>query len=208
MNWNHRTMAGFFVFVAAAQFLVGMLLAEALYPGYSISGNYISDLGATCTDTTCRVEEPAATVFNVSVFLLGALVVLAAYGLWRSSKRRILPLLMAVTGIGAMGVGIFTEAYPGVHLLVATIAFVFGGLAAIWSYTLTEPPLAYLSVALGALALLALVLFSSDVLFGLGVGGMERLIVYPEILWAMAFGGYLMHPEAGQGPAPSAAPPS
>jgi len=34
--------------VAAAQFLMGMLFAEALYPGYSISGNYISDLGAFC----------------------------------------------------------------------------------------------------------------------------------------------------------------
>jgi len=201
-------MAGFFVFVAAAQFLVGMLLAEALYPDYSVAGNYISDLGATCTDTTCRIEEPAATVFNTSVFLLGALVVLAAYLLWRSWKQKILPLLIVLTGIGAMGVGIFTEAYGSIHSIVSLIAFVFGAVAAIWSYTVTKPPLAYLSVVLGALALLALVLFISGTLFGLGVGGMERLIVYPEIVWAMAFGGYLMHPEAGQGLAPSAAPPS
>jgi hypothetical protein len=36
------------------------------------------------------------------------------------------------------------------------------------------------------------VLFASGNYFGLGRGGMERLIAYPTLLWSVAFGGYLM----------------
>jgi len=39
--------------------MVGMMMAEALYSGYSARDNYISDLGV----------GPSALVFNSSVFL-------------------------------------------------------------------------------------------------------------------------------------------
>jgi hypothetical protein len=40
--------------------------------------------------------------------------------------------------------------------------------------------------------LVATVLYGSHVYLGLGAGGMERMVVYPVLLWSIGFGGYLM----------------
>jgi hypothetical protein len=44
--------------------------------------------------------------------------------------------------------------------------------------------ISYFSVILGVVNLVAIVLFTANVLFGLGVGGMEMMVVYPVIVWA------------------------
>lgn len=41
---NFKRAAGVLLFAGAVLFLTGMHIAEYLYPGYSVSGNYISDL--------------------------------------------------------------------------------------------------------------------------------------------------------------------
>jgi len=195
------------MFVGAAQFLVGMLLAEALYPGYSISGNYISDLGAYCNGVfpnagVCVIYQPTSNIFNTSVFLLGVLLVIAAYFLRRPNRMKAFSVLVLLTGIGAMGVAIFPETNPIAHEITSDIAFLFAGLSAIWGYRLAKPPMSYFSVILGVVNLVAIVLFTANVLFGLGVGGMERMIVYPVVVWAIGIGGYFMNSEMGTGPAP------
>ena len=45
---------------------------------------------------------------------------------------------------------------------------------------------------LGTVALIALVLYATGIYLGLGVGGMERILVYPDILWALGFGGWIV----------------
>ncbi len=45
---NLLELGGTLFFVAGAQFIIGMIISEALYPGYSTPLNTISDLGATC----------------------------------------------------------------------------------------------------------------------------------------------------------------
>ncbi len=72
MLYTDRKLAGTLAFIAAVQCLVGIGVAEELYPGYSVSANYISDLGATCR-ATCVIQEPASLVFNFTVILLGVL---------------------------------------------------------------------------------------------------------------------------------------
>jgi hypothetical membrane protein len=206
MKPEPQKLAGALLFVAAAQFLVGMLFAEALYPGYSISGNYISDLGATCNGIfpnagVCVIHQPTANIFNSSVILLGVLLVIAAYVFWRSLGWKIFAILVLLTGIGAMGVGVFPETAPVAHEITSDIAFIFAGISAIWGYRLTKAPMSYFSVILGVVSLVAIVLFTANVLFGLGVGGMERMIVYPVILWAVGFGSYLLN--SGAAPVPS-----
>ena len=209
MKFEPRKLAGALLFVAAAQFLMGMLFAEALYPGYSISGNYISDLGAFCNGVfpaagVCVVYQPTSAIFNSSIFVLGLLLVIAAYVFWRPLRWRSFSLLVLLTGIGAMGVGVFPETFPVAHEITSDIAFVFSGIAAIWAYRITKAPMSFFSVILGVLNLVAVVLFTANVLFGLGVGGMERTIVYPVILWAVAFGGYLLSPGTETVPTPVA----
>ncbi|UCE28501.1 MAG: hypothetical protein JSV85_04255, partial [Candidatus Bathyarchaeota archaeon] len=68
----------------------------------------------------------------------------------------------------------------------------FAGISAIASYRLEKPPLSYLSTILGIMSLVALVLLGSGIDLGLGMGGMERMIAYPLLLWAMSFSGHLM----------------
>jgi hypothetical membrane protein len=60
MHIPKGTASGALFFIAATQFVLCLIIAEALYPGYSVSNNYISDLGV----------GPSAIVFNASVFLL------------------------------------------------------------------------------------------------------------------------------------------
>ncbi len=185
MMLDERKWAGFLIFLGAAQFTAGLVIAEALHPGYSVSNNFVSDLGV----------GPAAAVFNGSVFLLGLLVVVAAF-LGRRMFERVFLVLLVITGIGAMGVGVFTEDAGVLHTIVSLVAFLFAGLSAIWSFRLQKPPMSYLSAVLGILGLAALVLFGSGTYAGLGRGGMERMIVYPVLAWAMAFGASLMSAEA------------
>ena len=161
---------------------MGIIIAEALYPGYSTSENYISDLGV----------GPSALIFNSSVFLLGVLVVAGSYFIQRAFNSKLFFLLLTLTGIGAMGVGLFTEDAGVAHTIFSLITFVFAGLSAMLSYRLLKPPLSYFSIILGALSLLALVLFISGNYLGLGKGGMERMIAYPALLWAIGLGGHLI----------------
>jgi len=190
MGYDYGKVAGALVFVGGSQFVLGMLIAEALYPGYSISQNYVSDLGA----------GPSALIFNSSVFLLGLMVLASAYFIQRSFSNRLVTGLLILAGLGAMGVGIFPENYPAMHEIVSDIAFIFGGIAPIAAYRLVRKPFSYLSVMLGVLSLSALVLLSAEYTFGLGEqyllglgpGGMERMIVCPILLWEVTFGGHLM----------------
>ncbi len=181
MKHQNRRIAGSLLFVGGVLCVLGIIVAEALYPGYSTSDNYISDLGV----------GPSSLIFNSSVFLLGILAVIGAYFIQEAFGFRLFSLFAAITGIGAMGVGLFPEDAGVIHAVFSLITFLFAGLSAIISYRLQKPPFSYYSVILGVTALLALVLFASGVFLGLGKGGMERMIAYPALLWAIGFGGHL-----------------
>jgi hypothetical membrane protein len=198
MAYSREKVAGLIFFVAATQFVLGLSISEALYSGYSVSKNYISDLGI----------GPSSVVFNSSVFLLGVLLLVGTYLLRRVSDSRIVNVMLFLMALGAMGVGIFTKNYRTAHGAVATMAFFFAGLSAISSYRVLKKSLSLVSIVLGAMTLGALVLFSSgmvtsgsltsdiaydsDFYLGLGPGGMEHMIVYPALLWLVGFGWHLV----------------
>ncbi|MCJ7429643.1 DUF998 domain-containing protein [Candidatus Bathyarchaeota archaeon] len=182
MELDDTKVAGTLLFLGAVQFLIVLVVAEALYPNYSVSLNYISDLGVGST----------ALIFNSSVFLLGLLVVAGAYFIREAFKSNFLFIALILTGIGAMMVGLFPETAGVMHTIASLITFLFGGLAAIVSYKVENPPFSYLSVVLGALGLVGLGLFASGNYLSLGVGGMERMIAHPVLLWAVGFGGHLV----------------
>ncbi len=182
MQYPNKKIAGLLLFIAGVVGVLGIILAEALYPDYSTSQNYISDLGV----------GPSALIFNSSVFILGLLVVAGSYFIQKAFSTRLFTIPLAITGIGAMGVGIFTEDAGTLHVIFSLITFLFAGITTILAYKLTKPPLSYLSIILGALTILALVLFGSETYLGLGKGGMERMIAYPTLLWSVGFGGHLI----------------
>jgi hypothetical protein len=80
--------------------------------------------------------------------------------------------------------------------LFALIAFLAGGVALIVSSRVTAAPFRQLWALLGVVALAATAM---GVLFlewapvaALGEGGIERWIIYPIVLWLVAFGSYLL----------------
>jgi hypothetical membrane protein len=97
-----------------------------------------------------------------------------------------------MTGVGVTGVGAFPETAGVVHHIVSLIAFLFAGLSAIASYKLQKAPSSYFSVLLGVMTLVALTLYVSNIFLGLGQGGMERMIVYPALIWTVGFGAFLI----------------
>jgi hypothetical membrane protein len=64
---------------------------------------------------------------------MGLLLIIGAYFLQRAFDFKILTVLLVLTAIGVMGIGIFTEDFGTIHSVVSLIAFLFGGLSAIFS---------------------------------------------------------------------------
>jgi hypothetical membrane protein len=69
MKYENKKIAGLLLFIGGIQCVLGIIIAETLYPDYSTSENWISDLGV----------GPSALIFNSSIFLLGVLGVAATY---------------------------------------------------------------------------------------------------------------------------------
>jgi len=187
MRLEEKRIAGFLLAVGGVVCILGIIVSEAFYPGYSTSENVISDLGV----------GPSSIIFNSSVFILGVFILFGAYFIHKAFKVGVFSVLVALAGVGAIGVGIFTEDVRIVHRVFSLIVFLFGGLSAVASYKLQKPPLSYFSAVLGFIVILALILFGSGNYLGLGRGGMERMIAYPALLWTVMFGGYLMGKSSG-----------
>ena len=208
MALSNATKLGAAVFIGTAQFGMLMIVSEILYskygtnplvsvPGYaySVSSNYISDLGATCPTSGACYIPPSALLFNASVALLGLFMLVGAYYFRRAFKWLPVNVSIALVGIGALGVGLFPETTGIVHHLFSMITFLFAGITAIIAYKFQRKPMGYISVLLGVITLLAAITYGLDVYLGLGGGGMERMVVYPVVFWGVAFGGHMMGQE-------------
>ncbi|MDA4126504.1 MAG: DUF998 domain-containing protein [Thaumarchaeota archaeon] len=195
MAISNASKAGVAIFVGAVQFSIGLILAEIYYPNYNVSTNYVSDLGANCTPTPCLINQPTSTIFNSSIVLLGLTILVGAFFLHRAFHWKPATAMIALAGIGAMGVGLFPETTGVWHGIFSLIIFLFAGLSAVVTARFQKAPMFYFSILLGLVTLGALLLYVGSVYLGLGPGGMERMIVYPVLLWSVAFGGYLMATE-------------
>ncbi|OPY31341.1 MAG: hypothetical protein A4E32_01794 [Methanomassiliicoccales archaeon PtaU1.Bin124] len=186
-NVNGREKAGLILLLAGIQFALLLIIAETQYPGYNAGTNVISDLGVW--------GQPSAIIFNPSVFLFGLMAVIAAYLLRNEPGMCRVPLFTAISGIGAMGVGIFPETIHWPHVISAGIAFGVGGIACVHCYRIAKPPLRFVFFGLGALSLISLVLTGAHIDLGLGEGGIERLVAYPIVIWVIMLGVLLLERE-------------
>lgn len=186
--------AGTILFVGVAQFAFFFALAEIYYPGYDVSVQPISDLGATCDGGVCKFVQPSSDIFNTSIIFLGVMLLITSYFLLKGSGSKALSLFEFLSGIGAMGVGIFNESYGGAHVFFSAFTFFSIGIQSLLVFKVAKPPFSYFSVIAGVTTLVAIVLYGTDTYLGLGQGGMERMIVYPVLIGGLAFGGYLMAP--------------
>ena len=189
---DYYKIAGILLMVACVQFFMSVTLAETQFPGYSTAKNTLSSLGGTLPPV-----EPSATIFNASVFLLGMLALMAVYLILKSGGCRLFSACLFLSGVGALGVGLFPSYSPFAHGIFTFLAFFFGSLAVLFSYRLgLNIPMVIISIFIG---LISLSIIIGTLIFGfnnvlinyLGLGGTERFVVYPLILYITALGGYL-----------------
>jgi hypothetical membrane protein len=192
MKRDNRKIAGLLIFVGVAQFILTKIVCETIYPDYLVGQQAISDLGNWGL-------AGFAAVFAASSILLGVFIIAGAYFNGQGSKNRRFTALLAIAGVGNVTVGVVAEnVIPFMHSLFALIMFVSWAVAALLSYKFVKPLFSYVSLTLGAVSLLMLVLsflgqcVGSSFALGLGMGGLERLVVYPLWLWTLGFGAYLM----------------
>jgi hypothetical membrane protein len=187
-----RRTAGVALFALAGGFLTMIMLAASLVPGYDMATAAISDLG---------VIPETAMLFNVTLVLVGVLNIVAAVLLFGPGGRGRHPVLLAVfvaAGAGAIGAGVFPLDTGAPHSLSALVAFLAFNLQAIGAASYVRGPMRAVSVLAGAAGLVFVVLMilgdgGNAAAFGpIGHGGTERMIVYPAMLWMLAFGGYFM----------------
>ncbi|HUB92569.1 MAG TPA: DUF998 domain-containing protein [Candidatus Saccharimonadales bacterium] len=175
--------AGFFIMLAAIELVSYVLLAQHLYPGYSLNNNYISDLGVGST----------STIFNPAIIVFGLLLASGSYFMWKAGKHRLAALGFLIIGLGGMGVGTFPETTGWPHILSALVTFGAVGVTAAGFSLILKSRLRYYSLAAGIFALLILFIFSSGLIgiklnFGLGKGGIEEILFYDELIWAFIIG--------------------
>ncbi len=181
---NNQKGAGALIFIGVFLFSMAILVSEALRPSYSLNKYSISSLGIGLN----------GQIFYYSILIMGALIILAGIILLSGKKKEAWHATLILVGIGAFGVGIFPYLinYP-LHSYFAFIAFIFGGITALLFGTHRGTPLRIFSPIIGIIVLISIFLYATGRMYGLGPGGMERMIVYPTLFWALAMSGHLMN---------------
>ena len=189
MRHRDRRRAGLLLFAGSIGFAIGMTLAEATFPGYNVAHDFLGDLGV----------GPSALLFNASIVFLGAAFLAAAGFLARAFRVRLLPIVVAVAGIGAIGFGLVPALDDNpvrmIHAGVALLAYGGGGLSAILAFRILRPSLRYVSAALGVISLVGLGLMATQS-WPLDRGVIEQLSVWSILLWGMTAGGSLLIPSS------------
>ena len=199
---HQRPKLGPLLYISCLQyFLVQVVVGERWSPPYSWGRNTISDLGNTVCGTfnAHRVCSPAHDLMNISLGVLGATMLIGSIlNRQANLSQRGASIgfrCMEFAGAGVVVVGLFPEnSVSALHGLGAALAFVLGNVAIIWLGVSLRIPLVLrvFSVCLGALALVALVAYANSHYLGLGEGGIERVVAYPQTIWLIGFGTYTL----------------
>jgi antitoxin Phd len=205
-----RLGAGLWLF--CFQFFVGEQIARLGWTGhYSMTRNYISDLGAVRCDASAGCSS-LHWVMNGSFVLQGWLIVFGAVlvrGYFPAKPvYRIALALLVIAGVGVLEVGMVPEDVNfRLHALGAMANFLGGNLAMIllgWAMVRRSSNQAmhrksWITFALGSVGLLATFALAfrgspSWTALGWSAGAVERLAAYPLPLW-LTWTGYLISRE-------------
>ncbi len=190
--------------LSAQYFLAQIVVAAAWHSSYSLTRNTISDLG----NTVCGqyggsyVCSPRHSLMNASFIALGFTMAVGSLLIYQeftehAGLERIGAFLgfscLAIAGLGTFFVGTFPENTVSVmHVTGAGLAIGVGNVGIlVLGLTLTLPRgIRVTMMFLGAVSIVALVLFATHSYLGIGAGSMERVAAYPETLWLIGFGLY------------------
>jgi hypothetical membrane protein len=199
-------MVGAVCWLSSAQFFIAQIwVALAWTTPFSLVQNFISDLGATrcgvfSNETHLFVCSPRHAWMNASFTLLG-LTILAGGVLTHESRRpgvarQLARAFMVLAGVGGVLIGYFPENENlAVHSLGASAYFLFANTGLVMLGCSANGDVRRIKgvmVALGLMGIVATGLFFSGRYLGLGIGGTERLLVYPLPFALVLNGGLLL----------------
>lgn len=184
----------------AQYFAVQIVAAASFMRDYSWAHNTISDLGNTaCGAYAGRfVCSPLHGLMNASFIMLGATMAIGSLLIYQEFRENRASLVgfsfMAVAGVGTVLVGLFPEnTVSWLHAVGAALPFLIGNLSLVMlAAALRIPrPLRIYTFISGITSLAAFGLYLSHNYLGLGQGGMERVVSYPQTVWLIIFGIYI-----------------
>jgi hypothetical membrane protein len=193
--------------ISIQYFVIQLIVALRWNPPYSLSRDTISDLGNTACGTWNGryVCSPLHSLMDASFVVLGITMMLGSVLIARSfAPGRVGEAgfaAMAASGVGVVMVGLFPEnTAPTLHEIGAAIPFVLGNVSLIiLALSLKLPAVLRACCFLsGVLALLGLAAFTSSHDLGLGAGGMERVVAYPQTIFLVVIGCYILTRGAGR----------
>jgi hypothetical membrane protein len=190
------------LWILSIQYFIVQLIVASQWtsPAYSLAINTISDLGNTvCGPYGGRyVCSPLNPLMNASFIILGLTMFQGAALIYYEFRRNVGSLIgfsfMALAGFGTLIVGLFPEnTISQLHFLGALLPFLIGNIGiVILGISLNTPKwLRIFSVIAGSVSVIALGFFITHTYLGLGIGGMERIVAYPQTVWLIVFGLYI-----------------
>jgi len=207
-NVRHARLGAIFYVSTLQYFLVQLLVSLRWSPPFSLSRNTISDLG----NTTCgkfngrNVCSPLHSLMNVSFVVLGLAMIGGSLLVCRympTTKFQAVGFVsIAIGGVGAVMVGIFPEnTIPALHGIGAALPFLIGNIGLlILGFSLGGPvALRIYTVLSGSVALIFLAFYASSHFVGLGEGAIERVVAYPQTVWLIVLGIYVIASEPSAG---------
>lgn len=189
-NRRAALFGGLVLALAASVFMLAALVGELRAPAYDAANNFISDLG---------VIPETASFFNAALICAGLLVLIGGGALYRAMASVPISLPFLIGGIACA----LTGAVPlslskDIHEIVALVALASlntipaATAVLLRGWTRILP----ITVSLVGLTLLTvLTLRYTGVIETAGwssIGGLERLTVYPALLWLLVLAGYLV----------------
>ena len=193
--------------VGAVQFVVANVVTQAAWKTpYSLAHNNISDLGVT----SCWVfdEEfpryicsPLHDVVNVSMIAQGLLLaagVLLTVRLWGTgSWARAAQALLLLAAVGYVFAGVWpADVNLDGHVLGAFLILIVGNLGLLLAGLVPRASLLgrarWFTVAMGLVALAGTWMHLERQFGALGLGGSERLAVFPLQVWTIVMGSLLL----------------
>jgi len=197
---ERHSKLGPLLYASAIQYFIIQILAGIRFvPHYSLTRNAISDLGnSSCGIFNNRqICSPLHTLMNLSFLTLGITMITGSLLLCQSFKKSRNAIvgftLFAIGGTGTALVGIFPENTVSVlHGIGAALPFLIGNLGVvILGFSLEVPKILHIyTVLTGSIALAALGVYASGRYIGLGEGGLERVVAYPQTIWMIILGLY------------------
>ncbi|KAF5051906.1 hypothetical protein DSECCO2_414120 [anaerobic digester metagenome] len=145
----------------------------------------LSDLGVW--------EQPSAPLFNTSLVLFGILGISIGVVLWPDKKLNFIPLLFVLCGMGMLIMAAFPISIEWAHDVGAFLSFVLIAVAALCCYWTFPGPFGYASLILGIIGFFTEITYKTEIYFGLGAAGSERMIIYPLFFWMAAFAAVLFY---------------